>query len=104
MGQEIVEVRSGSRGQVRGNFTGFEIEGPVASIWWPTRGTGKTLARSQPLSPLSLMANGKMALGYIRREVATPGKRVEAGRRAALLANFAFLRKYSSSRRRNDIF
>lgn len=90
VGQEIVE-RIRSRGQVRRKFTGFEVNGPLPSPGSKVLVEGKevgeiTSAASLPLSG----GEHRVALGYIRREVATPGKQVEAGGSAAVVANLPF--------------
>ena len=87
VGQEIVE-RIRSRGQVRRKFTGFEVNGPLPSPGSKVLVEGKevgeiTSAASLPLSG----GEHRVALGYIRREVATPGKQVEAGGSAAVVAH-----------------
>jgi aminomethyltransferase len=83
VGQEIVE-RIRSRGQVRRKFTGFEINGPLPAPGSKVLVDGKevgeiTSAASLPLSG----GERRVALGYIRREVATPGRHVETGGSAA---------------------
>jgi len=90
VGQEIVE-RIRSRGQVRRKFTGFEVNGPLPAPGSKVLVEGKevgeiTSAASLPLSG----GERRVALGYIRREVATPGKQVEAGGSAASVANLPF--------------
>jgi folate-binding Fe-S cluster repair protein YgfZ len=79
VGQEIVE-RIRSRGAVHRKFTGFVIEGSV-----PITGT-KIVAGEKEVgeitSAVSLHALGAartLALGYIRREVGTPGRDVLIG-------------------------
>ena len=90
VGQEIVE-RIRSRGQVRRKFTGFDINGPLPAPGSKILVEGKevgeiTSAGSLPLSG----GERRVALGYIRREAATPGKPVEAGGSAASVANLPF--------------
>ncbi len=90
VGQEIVE-RIRSRGQVRRTFAGFEVHGelpaPRSKIQVDGRDVGEiTSAASLPLAG----GERRVALGYIRREVATPGKQVEAGGSVANLANLPF--------------
>jgi folate-binding protein YgfZ len=90
VGQEIVE-RIRSRGQVRRKFTGFEIDGQLPAAGSKIQADGKDVG--EITSAASLPASGserRLALGYIRREVATPGKRVEAGGSAAIVANLPF--------------
>ncbi len=90
IGQEIVE-RIRSRGQVRRKFIGFEVNGPLPSLGSKVLVEGKevgeiTTAASLPLSG----GERRVALGYIRREVATLGRHVEAGGSVASVANLPF--------------
>jgi folate-binding protein YgfZ len=90
VGQEIVE-RIRSRGQVRRKFSGFNIEGqlpmPGSKIQVDAKDVGEiTSAASLPASA----SERRVAVGYIRREVAIPGKQVEAGGSAATVANLPF--------------
>ncbi len=90
VGQEIVE-RIRSRGQVRRKFTGFAIEGKLPAAGSKIQVEGKDVG--EITSAASLPAGGserRVALGYIRREAATPGKLVEAGGSAASVANLPF--------------
>ncbi len=90
VGQEIVE-RIRSRGQVRRKFTGFAIEGQLPAVGSKLQLDGKDVG--EITSSASLPAAGserRLALGYIRREVATPGKQVEADGSAATVANLPF--------------
>src|SRR5579872_851227 len=79
IGQEIVE-RIRSRGAVHRKFTGFEVVGSLPTmgtkIQLDNRDVGEiTSAASLPAPDGELRA----ALGYIRREVASPGKKLQAG-------------------------
>jgi len=90
IGQEIVE-RIRSRGSVHRKFTGFEINGqlpvPGSKIQVDGKDVGEiTSAASLPLES----GERRLALGYIRREVATPGKLVEAGGSQMTVANLPF--------------
>ncbi len=90
VGQEIVE-RIRSRGQVRRKFTGFEIDGQLPAAGSKIQFEGKDVG--EITSAASLPVGGgerSRALGYIRREVATPGKQVQAGGSAATVANLPF--------------
>jgi folate-binding protein YgfZ len=90
VGQEIVE-RIRSRGQVRRKFTGFEIAGQLPAGGSKIQAEGKEVG--EITSAASLPTAGgerRLALGYIRREVAIPGKQVEAGGSAATVANLPF--------------
>jgi len=90
VGQEIVE-RIRSRGQVRRKFTGFALNGPLPAAGSKIQVEGKevgeiTSAASLPLAKGEL----RVALGYIRREAATPGKTIDAGGSAATVINLPF--------------
>jgi folate-binding protein YgfZ len=90
VGQEIVE-RIRSRGQVRRKFTGFEIAGQLPAGGSKIQVEGKEVG--EITSAASLPTAGgerRLGLGYIRREVAIPGKQVEAGGSAATVANLPF--------------
>jgi len=91
VGQEIVE-RIRSRGQVRRKFTGFEIDGQLPAAGSKIQVDGKdvgeiTSAASVPVA----YGERRVALGYIRREVATPAKQLNAGGSAATVANLPFV-------------
>ncbi len=90
VGQEIVE-RIRSRGQVRRKFTGFAVNGPLPTLGSKIQVEGKDVGEITSAASLPL-AGGELrvALGYIRREVATPGKQVEAGGSAASVASLPF--------------
>jgi folate-binding protein YgfZ len=90
VGQEIVE-RIRSRGQVRRKFTGFEIAGQLPAGGSKIQVEGKEVG--EITSAASLPTAGgecRLALGYIRREVAIPGKQVEAGGSAGTVTNLPF--------------
>lgn len=90
VGQEIVE-RIHARGQVRRTFTGFRVQGGA-----PPSGS-RILAEAKEVGEITSAAtlpwNGgtqNVALGYIRREAATPGNVVQAGEFQASLAAVPF--------------
>jgi folate-binding protein YgfZ len=90
VGQEIVE-RIRSRGQVRRKFTGFAIEGKLPAVGSKIQVEGKDVGEITSASSLPVAGGERLlALGYIRREAATPGKLVEAGGSAATVANLPF--------------
>ncbi|MGZ4732801.1 MAG: CAF17-like 4Fe-4S cluster assembly/insertion protein YgfZ [Terriglobales bacterium] len=90
VGQEIVE-RIRSRGQVRRKFTGFEVKGPLPAPGSKIQVEGKDVGEITSAASLPLAgAESSVALGYIRREVATPGKPVEADGSAAIVSNLPF--------------
>lgn len=90
IGQEIVE-RIRSRGAVHRKFTGFEIYGempaPAAKIAVEGKEVGEiTSVASLPVGG----AARRVGLGYIRREYATPGKKVRIGVSDASVADLPF--------------
>jgi folate-binding protein YgfZ len=90
VGQEIVE-RIRSRGQVRRKFTGFNIDGQLPAAGSKIQVDGKDFGEITSAASLPLAGGERrVALGYIRREVAMPGKQVEAGGSAATVANLPF--------------
>ena len=90
VGQEIVE-RIRSRGQVRRTFAGFEVNGELPAPGSKIQVDGKEVGEITSAASLPLAGGERrVALGYIRREVATPGKQVELGGSVANLANLPF--------------
>ncbi len=90
IGQEIVE-RIRSRGNVHRKFTGFEVQGELPPPGSKIQVDGKDVGEITSAASLPL-ADGerRLALGYIRREVATPGTLVDAGGSPAHVANLPF--------------
>jgi folate-binding protein YgfZ len=79
VGQEIVE-RIRSRGQVRRKFSGFAVRGKLPAVGDKIQVDGKEVG--EITSAVSLPWAGgdqNVALGYVRREVAVPGKSLDAG-------------------------
>ena len=90
VGQEIVE-RIRSRGQVRRKFAGFEIEGKLPAAGSKIQVDGKDVGEITSAASLPVAGGERrVALGYIRREAAALGKRVEAGDSAATVATLPF--------------
>jgi len=90
IGQEIVE-RIRSRGNVHRKFTGFLIDGPLPAPGTKIQLDGKDLGEITSAASLPT-ENGEqpVALGYIRREAATPGKVLQAGDAKAIVAELPF--------------
>ena len=87
VGQEIVE-RIRSRGQVRRKFTGFEIDGSLPAPGSKVQVDGKDVGEITSVASLPFEAGDcPVALGYIRREVATPDRIVNAGGSEARIKN-----------------
>jgi aminomethyltransferase len=90
VGQEIVE-RIRSRGQVRRKFTGFEVTGSLPAPGSRIQADGKDVGEVTSAASLPLTGGERrVALGYLRREVATPGRLVDAGGSAAAVASLPF--------------
>ena len=79
IGQEIVE-RIRSRGNVHRKFTGFEVQGGLPAVGEKIQADGKDVGEITSVASLPLArGDHPVALGYIRREIATPGRQVQAG-------------------------
>jgi folate-binding protein YgfZ len=90
VGQEIVE-RIRSRGQVRRKFTGFAIDGELPAAGGKIQVDGKDVGEITSAASLPLTdGERRVGLGYIRREVATPGKQVTIGDTSARVTNLPF--------------
>lgn len=78
IGQEIVE-RIRSRGNVHRKFAGFEVQGPLPALGAKIQADGRDVGELTSVTSLPA-PNGErpVALGYIRREFATPDKQVQA--------------------------
>ncbi|HKD02782.1 MAG TPA: glycine cleavage T C-terminal barrel domain-containing protein [Terriglobales bacterium] len=90
IGQEIVE-RIRSRGAVHRKFTGFEVPGEQPEAGGKITADGKEVGEitSAAAVPLGLSTR-RIALGYIRREAATPGKKVQIGSSEATVVDLPF--------------
>ncbi len=90
IGQEIVE-RIRSRGNVHRKFTGFDIEGPLPAPGTKIQAAGKEIGEITSAASLPLARGERpVALGYVRREFAVPGKEVEAGGARIKVADLPF--------------
>ena len=79
VGQEIVE-RIRSRGGVHRKFTGFEVQGALPALGTKLEADGRTIGEITSVASLPSTAGDRpVALGYIRRELALPGKQIEVG-------------------------
>jgi len=90
IGQEIVE-RIRSRGAVHRNFTGFRINGDVPPPSTKIQCEGKEVG--EITSSASLPAGARempVALGYLRREAALPGKQLSAAGSQLTIAALPF--------------
>jgi folate-binding protein YgfZ len=77
IGQEIVE-RIRSRGNVHRKFTGFEVHGSLPAIGTKLQADGRDVGEITSAASLPLAGGERLvALGYIRREIATPGKQFQ---------------------------
>ena len=90
VGQEIVE-RIRSRGQVRRKFAGFDVQGALPGPATKIQADGKDVGEITSAASLPWVSGDRrVALGYIRREVATPGKLLDAGGSPATVARLPF--------------
>jgi len=90
IGQEIVE-RIRSRGSVHRKFTGFTVQGSLPAPGTRIELDGKEVGEvtSSAVLPTSDGAHG-VALGYIRREHAIPGKTLQADDAKLSVADLPF--------------
>src|SRR5438876_3486977 len=90
IGQGIVE-RIRSRGAVHRTFLGFEIAGPLPTPGAKVQVDVKDLGEISSIASLPTDGNErKVALGYCRREVATPGREVVIGETKARISPLPF--------------
>jgi len=90
IGQEIVE-RIRSRGAVHRKFTGFDVEGPLPSPGTKIPAEGREVGEITSAAALPLAAGERrVALGYVRREIATPGRKFQAGNTTLAIATLPF--------------
>jgi aminomethyltransferase len=90
IGQEIVE-RIRSRGNVHRKFTGFEVEGALPAVGTKIQADGRDIGEITSVASLPLGGGERsVALGYIRRELATPGKQFQVGATRLSIANLPF--------------
>jgi folate-binding protein YgfZ len=79
IGQEIVE-RIRSRGAVHRKFGGFDVRGPLPAPGTKIQAEGKDVGEVTSAASLPLPSGDRLvALGYIRREAANAGQRLQAG-------------------------
>jgi folate-binding protein YgfZ len=90
IGQEIVE-RIRSRGAVHRKFGGFEVKGPLPAAGTKIQAEGKDVGEITSAASLP-QAGGdrRVALGYIRREAANAGQRLQAGEAELTVAALPF--------------
>jgi folate-binding protein YgfZ len=90
IGQEIVE-RIRSRGNVHRKFTGFEVQGALPALGTKIQTDGRDIGEITSVASLPLADRERsVALGYIRREVATPGKQFQVGSAELCVAALPF--------------
>jgi aminomethyltransferase len=90
VGQEIVE-RIRSRGAVHRMFTGFNVEGELPALGAKIQSEDKDVAEITSTASLPVAGGERrVALGYIRREIATPGKQLQSGSTQLSVATLPF--------------
>lgn len=94
IGQEIVE-RIRSRGNVHRKFTGFEVHNPLPQPATKIQADGKDVGEITSAAVLPLRGGDyPVALGYIRRELAAPGKQLQAGDAQLLVTTVPFVKLF----------
>ena len=90
IGQEIVE-RIRSRGAVHRKLSGFEVTGSLPTPGTKIQAEGKDVGEVTSAASLPLPSGDRaVALGYIRREVANAGQRLQAGEAELTVASLPF--------------
>lgn len=90
IGQEIVE-RIRSRGNVHRKFAGFEVQPPLPGLGTKIQADGKDIGEITSVASLPTKGGERaVALGYIRREFAMPGKEVGANGARLRLTDLPF--------------
>ena len=90
VGQEIVE-RIRSRGNVHRKFTGFKIDGGATTPGTKIQAQGKDVGEVTSSAVIPTPGGGQpVALGYLRREFAIPGKELEIAGSRALVSDLPF--------------
>jgi folate-binding protein YgfZ len=90
IGQEIVE-RIRSRGNVHRMFAGFEVHGGPPEPGTKIQAAGKDVGEITSAARIPFLSGERtLALGYIRREVATPGAAVQVGEQSAVVCALPF--------------
>ena len=93
VGQEIVE-RIRSRGAVHRKFTGFRVHGTLPAPGMKIQADGKDVGEVTSAASLPTKTGQapplQVALGYIRRELAAPGKELQGGEARLTVAHLPF--------------
>lgn len=90
IGQEIVE-RIRARGNVHRTFSGFEVQGDVPQPGTKIRANDKDVGETTSAARIPFASGERtIALGYLRREVATPGSTVQVGEQSATVHPLPF--------------
>jgi aminomethyltransferase len=90
IGQEIVE-RIRSRGNVHRKFTGFEVQGPLPALGTKIQVDARDIGEITSVASLPFAAGERaVALGYIRREIAIPGRQFQVGSTQLSIASLPF--------------
>ncbi|MGA2690131.1 MAG: glycine cleavage T C-terminal barrel domain-containing protein, partial [Candidatus Korobacteraceae bacterium] len=91
IGQEIVE-RIRARGNVHRTFIGFEVQGEPPQPGTKVRANDKDVGEITSAARVPFPGGDRtLALGYLRREVATPGATVQIGNQSATVRALPFI-------------
>ena len=95
VGQEIVE-RIRSRGNVHRKFTGFKLSGTLPATGAKIQSQGKDVGEITSTALIPALGQDErghdqpLALGYVRREFAVPGKELQLEGATAVVADLPF--------------
>ena len=90
IGQEIVE-RIRARGNVHRTFIGFEVRGDAPQLGTKVRAGDKDVGEITSSARVPFPSGERtLALGYMRREVATPGSTVQIGEQSGSVETIPF--------------
>jgi folate-binding protein YgfZ len=96
IGQEIVE-RIRSRGNVHRKFTGFDVHGSLPAVGTKLQTNDRDVGEITSAASLPLGGGERLvALGYIRREIATPGKQFQVDSTQLSIAALPFSEIFQS--------
>jgi folate-binding protein YgfZ len=91
IGQEIVE-RVRARGSVHRTFIGFEVQGEPPQAGTKVRANDKDVGEITSAARVPFPGGDRtLALGYLRREVATAGATVQVGEQSATVKALPFI-------------
>jgi glycine cleavage system aminomethyltransferase T len=89
-----------SRGNVHRKFTGFEVGGALPAVGAKIQADGRDIGEITSVASLPVAGGERpVALGYIRREIATPGKQFQVGSTQLSVAALPFSEIFEREKR-----